>query len=66
MKSMRKDHIIEKKLKESTQNEYDILKEVDHPFLVGMKFIIDTKEHVFFICEFIRGGELWQYLSEVP
>ena len=66
MKSMRKDTIIEKKLWESTQNEFKILKEVDHPFLVGMKFIIDTKQHVFFICEFIRGGELWQYLSEVP
>ena len=43
MKSIRKDQIIKRKLQKATKNEINILLEVDHPFLVGMKFIIDTK-----------------------
>ena len=64
MKSIRKDQILKKNLVESTKREKDILLKVDHPFLVGMRFIIDSPQHVFFVMDFLRGGELWQLLNE--
>lgn len=51
---------------ESTQREKEILFKVNHPFLVGMKYIIDSPQHVFFVMDFIRGGELWQLLNDSP
>ena len=64
MKSIRKDKIIEEESLENIQNEKKVLLGVDHPFLVGMKYIINTDDHVFFVMDFVRGGELWQLLDD--
>ena len=63
MKSIRKDIIVEKDMEKDIQNEKKVLLEVKHPFLVSMKYIIDTNDHVFFVMDFVRGGELWQLLD---
>ena len=64
MKSIRKDRILEQDNVENITNEKQILLGIEHPFIVGMKFIINTTEHVFFVMDFIRGGELWQILFD--
>jgi serum/glucocorticoid-regulated kinase 2 len=33
-----------------------LLEKVKHPFLVSLEFAFQTKEKIFFIMNFIRGG----------
>ena len=65
MKSLRKDVIIEFDQVESTKLEKDILLQADHPFLVGMSYVFQTDQKVFFVMRFVRGGELFMHLRQV-
>lgn len=49
---------------ERTKIEKGILAMVDHPNLVGLKFCFQTDDKVFFVMEFIQGGELFFHLKE--
>ena len=62
MKSLRKDVIIEFDQVESTRLEKDILLQADHPFLVGMSYVFQTEQKIFFVMRFVRGGELFMHL----
>lgn len=33
-----------------------------HPFLISLEYSFQTKEKLFFVMRFIRGGELFQHL----
>ena len=65
MKSLRKDVIIEYDQVESTKLEKDILLQADHPFLVGMSYVFQTDQKIFFVMRFVRGGELFMHLRQV-
>jgi len=65
MKSLRKDVIIDYDQIESTKLEQDILLKADHPFLVGMQYVFQTDQKIFFVMRFIRGGELFMHLRNV-
>jgi serum/glucocorticoid-regulated kinase 2 len=65
MKSLRKDVIIEYDQVESTKLEKDILLQADHPFLVGMSYVFQTDQKIFFVMRFVRGGELFSHLRQV-
>jgi serine/threonine protein kinase len=62
MKCLRKDVILDYDQVESTKLEKDILLKADHPFLVGMHYVFMTKEKIFFVMRFVRGGELFSHL----
>ncbi len=62
MKSLRKDVIIDYDQVESTKLEKDILLQADHPFLVGMHYVFQTEQKIFFVMRFVRGGELFMHL----
>lgn len=38
--------------------------EADHPFLVGMKYVFQTDQKIFFVMKFVRGGELFMHLRK--
>jgi serum/glucocorticoid-regulated kinase 2 len=50
---------------ESTRLEKDILLQADHPFLVGMSYVFQTEQKIFFVMRFVRGGELFMHLRKV-
>lgn len=64
MKSLRKDVILDYDQIESTLLEKDILLRANHPFIVGMEYVFQTKERIFFVMKFVRGGELFQHLQQ--
>ena len=64
MKSLRKDVIIDYDQIESTLLEKKILLEADHPFLVGMEYVFQTDQKIFFVMKFVRGGELFMHLRK--
>jgi serum/glucocorticoid-regulated kinase 2 len=65
MKSLRKDVIIDYDQIESTLLEKKILLEANHPFLVGMEFVFQTDNKIFFVMKFVRGGELFMHLRKL-
>lgn len=65
MKILKKQHIIEAKQLEHTKAEKIILSYVNHPFLVSLKYSFQSGSKIYFIMEFMKGGELFQHLRKV-
>lgn len=63
MKSIRKDVMIENDQIESAKMEKQILFQNKHPFLVKMSYVFQTDEKVYFVMNFIRGGELFTHIN---
>lgn len=60
IKTIRKDVLLDYKQVQNTKLEKDILFSCDHPFLVGMDYLFQTPERLYFVMPFIRGGELYK------
>lgn len=65
MKILKKQHIIDANQLEHTIAEKLILSNVNHPFLVSMKYTFQTESKLYFVMEFMSGGELFQHLKRV-
>ena len=65
MKCIRKDIIIENEQFENIKLEKDILFNIDHPFIVGMEFVYQNEFRIYFLMNFIKGGELFRHLVKV-
>jgi len=44
----------------NTKLEKDILFMCDHPFLVSMDYLFQSQFRLYFVMEFINGGELYK------
>ena len=64
MKCIRKDVVIQHESVESLQVEKLILNQVNHPFIIGMDYVFQKAYRIYFIMQFIQGGELFKHLSE--
>lgn len=65
MKIIKKQHIIDSNQLEHTKAEKMILSHVNHPFLVSLQFAFQSDEKIYFIMEFMKGGELFQHLRRI-
>ncbi|CAK87907.1 unnamed protein product (macronuclear) [Paramecium tetraurelia] len=65
MKSIRKEDIADPEQLEHTKTERIVLEHVNHPFLVSLNWAFQTPEKLFFITQFMKGGELFQHLKHV-
>lgn len=64
MKSLKKDVLIDQEQIENTLLEKKILESLEHPFLVSLVFCFQTEERIYFIMQFLKGGELFQHLRK--
>ena len=64
MKCIRKDVVIEHDSLDSLEVERIILLQVNHPFIIGMDYVFQKAYRIYFIMDFIQGGELFKHLSE--
>ena len=62
IKVLKKQEIVEQEQLEHTKAEKLILQHVNHPFLVGLEYAFQTPEKLYFVMEFMQGGELFQHL----
>ena len=65
MKIIKKRHIIEKNQIEHIISEKNILSKLSHPFLVSLKETFQNEHKIFFVMEFMNGGELFQHLKKI-
>lgn len=59
MKEQKKISILENDSLESTKLEKKIMQVANHPFIVKMRFVFMTEDKLYFVMDFVRGGELY-------
>ena len=65
MKTIRKDVVLENESMDSLQLEMQILNTAKHEFLIGMDYVFTDEFRVYFIMDYIDGGELFRHLLKV-
>ena len=64
MKVLNKKNIIEKNETEHTKAERNILQKLNHPFLVNLYYSFQTPEKLYFVMDYVNGGELFFHLQK--
>jgi hypothetical protein len=64
MKILKKAAIVARGEIDHTKTEKSVLSKIDHPFLAKLYWSFQTEEHLYFIMDFINGGELFHHLSK--
>lgn len=64
MKSLHKESIILRNQKEHTKYERCIMSSITHPFLIKLYHAFQTSTKLYFIMEFLKGGELFHHLKK--
>ncbi|XP_951989.1 camp-dependent protein kinase, beta-catalytic subunit, putative [Theileria annulata] len=65
LKILSKDKIIEKRQLEHVKNEKNILSSLKHPFIVEYLGSFQDPLNLYFVLEFVPGGELFTYLRRM-
>jgi len=65
MKRIKKSILTDKSLKESTENEKEILMNLSHPFLLTMTYLIENQNRYYFFLEYISGGNMYKNMFKV-
>jgi serine/threonine protein kinase len=64
MKVLKKEEISEKRQKVHTEAERDILEKIKNPFIVNLHYAFQTPDKLYFILDFVNGGELFSHLRK--
>ncbi|KYQ91552.1 protein serine/threonine kinase [Tieghemostelium lacteum] len=64
MKVLNKKNILERKEIDHTRAERNILKKLVHPFLVNLNYSFQTEDKLYFIMDYVNGGELFYHLQK--
>ena len=62
MKTLQKEKIMKMNQQKNTQSERKILESVNHPFIVKLHFAFQTPTKLYFVMDFLNGGELFFHL----
>jgi serum/glucocorticoid-regulated kinase 2 len=65
IKILKKKEIFESDQLEHTKTEQRILSHVNHPFLVGLDYAFQTYSRLYFVMEFMKGGEVFTHLKRL-
>lgn len=63
MKVLKKDHIIKNNAIKHTMSENHVLKNINHPFIVNLKYAFQTSSHLYMVIDYLNGGELFYHLT---
>jgi len=64
MKVLKKEAIQAKKQKVHTKAEREILERIKNPFIVQLHYAFQTPDKLYFIVDFLNGGELFYHLKK--
>lgn len=65
MKVLKKDQLLKRRQVLNTQAERRILEQMDHPFLVSLRYAFQTPEKLYMVMDFFAGGELFYHLKKL-
>lgn len=64
IKVINKDQVKKQGLAEQIKREISIMGLVPHPHIVHLKEVMATKERIFFVMEYVKGGELFSKVAK--
>ena len=64
MKVIKKKSLMKKKQIEHTQTERKLLEKLKHPFIIKLNYAFQDSKKLYFLTEFIPGGELFFHLRK--
>jgi len=64
MKVLNKKNILENNELEHTRTEKNILQKLVHPFLINLNYCFQTPDKLYFVMDYINGGELFYHLQK--
>ena len=64
MKVLKKSHIEKRKYEKYVLTERNVLVDIEHPFLIKMKYSFQNERKLFFVLEYCPGGELFNLLQK--
>jgi len=65
MKVLKKDQLLKRRQVLNTQAERRILEQMDHPFLVSLRYAFQTPEKLYMVMDWFSGGELFFHLKKL-
>mmetsp|Transcript_28012 Transcript_28012/g.78346 ORF Transcript_28012/g.78346 Transcript_28012/m.78346 type:complete len:647 (+) Transcript_28012:89-2029(+) len=65
MKVLRKEAVIAADAVKHTLSESSVLRRINHPFIVNLKYSFQTPDKLYMILDYLNGGELFFHLSNV-
>ncbi|XP_031752056.1 serine/threonine-protein kinase N2-like, partial [Xenopus tropicalis] len=68
IKALKKEHVLEKGNLDSVFHEKEILQTVsssNHPFLVSLHGTFQTESHLFYVMEYLPGGDMFDFIRSV-
>lgn len=63
MKTLRKQALVKRNQLLHTKTERNILQNIQHPFLVNLRFAFQTPDKLYMVLEYMGGGELFHWLK---
>lgn len=63
MKVLKKEQLVKRKQVAHTQTERKVLQNVDHPFIVSLRFAFQSDVKLYMILDYFTGGELFFHLK---
>ncbi|KAH7825253.1 putative serine/threonine kinase [Monocercomonoides exilis] len=64
LKILRKDEIIRGDQVEHTITEKNVLQQIEHPFIVNLRYAFQTEKKLFLVMDFANGGDLFFHLKK--
>ena len=62
LKILKKEQIIQLRHNDKVYSEYIILSEIKHPFIVNLDCFSQDEKYLYFLLEFVPGGELFSLM----
>lgn len=63
MKIIRKSHIVQRAEVSHTLAERNVLAQINHPFIVPLKYSFQNPDKLYLVLAFVNGGELFYHLQ---
>ncbi|XP_057969253.1 CBL-interacting serine/threonine-protein kinase 5-like [Malania oleifera] len=64
VKVINKDHVLKASMADQIPREISVMRLVRHPNVVELKEVMATKARIFFIMEYVKGGELFAKVAK--
>ena len=63
MKILKKAHIVKGEQVENTKAEQHILKEIEHPYVVKLRYAFQNDEKLYLVMDYYPGGSMFFHLK---
>ncbi len=63
MKVLKKEQVLKRKQVAHTQTERRVLEQIEHPFIVPLRFAFQTDDKLYMVLDYFNGGELFFHLK---